>query len=405
MKKILSVNAGSSSLKFQLFLMPEEKVIAKGLIERIGLSESIISIDYVSDGEEKTFKQTKDIANHKEAVDLLFKLFYILSVVKDSSEIQGVGHRVASGGELFPDSVVITDEVVHQIDSLGYLAPLHNPPQAKVIKSFKDMLPDTLMVAVFDTSFHATLPSENYLYSIPYEYYEKYGVRKYGFHGTSHSFVAKRAAELLDRPIEELKIVTCHLGNGASIAAVDGGRSVDTSMGFTPLAGLTMGTRSGDVDPSILPYLMEKLDLTEVDDMIKILNNKSGLLGLSGISSDMRDVETAAASGNVRAKLALEIFVNRVQKYIGSYIAEMNGADAIVFTAGIGENAPNIRDMIISGLSWFGMTIDADQNDTRKEAVISTEDSRITVLNVPTNEEIEIARQVERLGASTKISN
>jgi len=405
MKKILSVNAGSSSLKFQLFLMPEEKVIAKGLIERIGLSESIISIDYLSDEEEKTFKQTKDIANHEEAVDLLFKLFYILSVVKDSSEIQGVGHRVASGGELFPDSVVITDEVVHQIDSLGYLAPLHNPPQAKVIKSFKDMLPDTLMVAVFDTSFHATLPSENYLYSIPYEYYEKYGVRKYGFHGTSHSFVAKRAAELLDRPIEELKIVTCHLGNGASIAAVDGGRSVDTSMGFTPLAGLTMGTRSGDVDPSILPYLMEKLDLTEVDDMIKILNNKSGLLGLSGISSDMRDVETAAASGNVRAKLALEIFVNRVQKYIGSYIAEMNGADAIVFTAGIGENAPNIRDMIISGLSWFGMTIDADQNDTRKEAVISTEDSRITVLNVPTNEEIEIARQVERLGASTKISN
>ncbi|GEK89196.1 acetate kinase [Alkalibacterium putridalgicola] len=405
MKKILSVNAGSSSLKFQLFLMPEEKVIAKGLIERIGLSESIISIDYLSDGEEKTFKQTKDIANHEEAVDLLFKLFYILSVVKDSSEIKGVGHRVASGGELFPDSVVITDDVVHQIDSLGYLAPLHNPPQAKVIKSFKDMLPDTLMVAVFDTSFHATLPSENYLYSIPYEYYEKYGVRKYGFHGTSHSFVAKRAAELLDRPIEDLKIVTCHLGNGASIAAVDGGRSVDTSMGFTPLAGLTMGTRSGDVDPSILPYLMEKLDLTEVDDMIKILNNKSGLLGLSGISSDMRDVETAAASGNVRAKLALEIFVNRVQKYIGSYIAEMNGADAIVFTAGIGENAPNIRDMIISGLSWFGMTIDTVQNDTRKEAVISTEDSRITVLNVPTNEEIEIARQVERLGARTKISN
>lgn len=405
MKKILSVNAGSSSLKFQLFEMPDEKLIAKGLIERIGLNDSLISIDYFDNGEEKTFKQTKDMANHEEAVDLLFKLFYILSIVKGSNEIKGVGHRVASGGELFPDSVVITDEVIHQIDSIGYLAPLHNPAQAKVIRSFKETLPDTLMVAVFDTSFHATLPSENYLYSIPYEYYEKYAVRKYGFHGTSHSFVAKRAAELLERPIEELKIITCHLGNGASIAAVEGGRSVDTSMGFTPLAGLTMGTRSGDVDPSILPFLMEKLDIKEVDDMISILNNKSGLLGLSGISSDMRDIETAAEEGDVRAKLALEIFVNRVQKYIGSYIAEMNGVDAVVFTAGIGENAPTIRHAIISGLTWFGMAIDEEQNATRKEAIISTDDSRVTVLNVPTNEEIEIARQVERLGESTKISN
>jgi acetate kinase len=405
MKKILSVNAGSSSLKFQLFKMPNEKVIAKGLIERIGLSHSIISIEYHADGEEKNFKQTKDIANHEEAVDLLFKLFYILSIVKDSSEIKGVGHRVASGGELFPDSVVITEDVIDQIDSLGYLAPLHNPAQAKVIRSFKDVRPATLMVAVFDTSFHATLPSENYLYSIPYEYYEKYGVRKYGFHGTSHSYVAKRAAELLNRPIEDLKIVTCHLGNGASVAAVEGGRSVDTSMGFTPLAGLTMGTRSGDVDPSILPFLMEKLGLDEVDDMIAILNNKSGLLGLSGISSDMRDIETAAVSGNVRAKLALEIFVNRVQKYIGSYMAEMNGADAVVFTAGIGENSPSIRQAIVSGLSWFGMEIDEQRNDTRKEAIISKKGAKVAVLNVPTNEEIEIARQVERLGEGVKISN
>lgn len=405
MKKILSVNAGSSSLKFQLFKMPNEKVIAKGLIERIGLSHSIISITYHADGEEKNFKQTKDIANHEEAVDLLFKLFYILSIVKDSSEIKGVGHRVASGGELFPDSVVITEDVIDQIDSLGYLAPLHNPAQAKVIRSFKDVLPATLMVAVFDTSFHATLPSENYLYSIPYEYYEKYGVRKYGFHGTSHSYVAKRAAELLNRPIEDLKIVTCHLGNGASVAAVEGGRSVDTSMGFTPLAGLTMGTRSGDVDPSILPFLMEKLGLDEVDDMIAILNNKSGLLGLSGISSDMRDIETAAVSGNVRAKLALEIFVNRVQKYIGSYMAEMNGADAVVFTAGIGENSSSIRQAIVSGLSWFGMEIDEQRNDTRKEAIISKKGAKVAVLNVPTNEEIEIARQVERLGEGVKISN
>ncbi|WP_368644734.1 acetate/propionate family kinase [Alkalibacterium putridalgicola] len=405
MKKILSVNAGSSSLKFQLFKMPNEKVIAKGLIERIGLSHSIISIAYHADGEEKNFKQTKDIANHEEAVDLLFKLFYILSIVNDSSEIKGVGHRVASGGELFPDSVVITEDVIDQIDSLGYLAPLHNPAQAKVIRSFKDVLPATLMVAVFDTSFHATLPSENYLYSIPYEYYEKYGVRKYGFHGTSHSYVAKRAAELLNRPIEDLKIVTCHLGNGASVAAVEGGRSVDTSMGFTPLAGLTMGTRSGDVDPSILPFLMEKLGLDEVDDMIAILNNKSGLLGLSGISSDMRDIETAAVSGNVRAKLALEIFVNRVQKYIGSYMAEMNGADAVVFTAGIGENSSSIRQAIVSGLSWFGMEIDEQRNDTRKEAIISKKGAKVAVLNVPTNEEIEIARQVERLGEGVKISN
>ncbi|MER2063967.1 MAG: acetate kinase [Alkalibacterium sp.] len=405
MKKILSVNAGSSSLKFQLFLMPEEKVIAKGLIERIGLNDSVISIDYMKAGEEKNFEQIKDMANHEDAVDLLFKLFYILSIVEDSSEIKGVGHRVASGGELFPDSVVITDEVVEQIDSIGYLAPLHNPPQAKVIRTFKEMLPDTLMVAVFDTSFHATLPAKNYLYSIPYEYYEKYSVRKYGFHGTSHSFVAKRAAELLNRPLEDLKIVTCHLGNGASIAAVEGGRSVDTSMGFTPIAGLTMGTRSGDVDPSILPFLMDKLNITEVDDIIAILNSKSGLLGLSGISSDMRDIETAATEGNVRAKLALDVFVNRVQKYIGSYIAEMNGVDAVVFTAGIGENAPNIRQEVISGLSWFGMEIDEEKNNTRKEAIITTDESNVVVLNIPTNEEIEIARQVERLGEDTKITN
>lgn len=397
MKKILSINAGSSSLKFQLIEMPTEKVLAKGLMERIGLKNSVLNIDYQDGRHEKSYRQIKNIANHPEAVKLLFHFLNKFRMMNDERDIIGVGHRVAAGGELFQESTLITDEVIHQIESLNEYAPLHNPAQATVIRAFRKILPDTLMVAVFDSSFHTTLPEHHYLYSIPYEYYEKYKIRKYGAHGTSHQYVAKRAAELLERPIEQLKLITCHLGNGASITAVDKGESVDTSMSFTPLAGLTMGTRSGDVDSSVIPFLMEKLELKDVNEVMDIFNKKSGLLGISGISSDMRDIQEAANRGNHRAELALKIFVNRVQKYIGSYIATMNGVDAIVFTAGIGENSPTIRQEIMEGMSWFGIEIDSEKNNTRAEAIVSTAHSKVAVLNIPTNEEIEIAREVQRL--------
>ncbi len=402
MMKVLSVNAGSSSLKFQLIDMSNEELLAKGLIERIGLKNSVLTIDYLEEESEKNYTETQDIEDHQQAVELLFGLLDQLGIIKDYQEVKGVGHRVAAGGESFDDSTRITDEVIDEIESLNEYAPLHNPAQVAVIRAFRKILPDTIMVAVFDTSFHATVPEHNYLYSIPYAYYEDYKIRKYGFHGTSHRYVVNRAAEMMDQPIEDLKIITCHLGNGASITAVDGGKSVDTSMGFTPLAGITMGTRSGDVDPAILPFIMEKLEIEDVDEAIEILNKESGLLGISGVSSDMRELEEAAANGNVRAELAIEIFVNRIQKYIGSYIAEMNGVDAVVFTAGIGENSSSIREKIIAGITWFGLALDKEKNDTRKEAIISSETSNITVLNVPTNEEIEIARDVVRIAQNSE---
>ncbi len=397
MKKTLSINAGSSSLKFQFIEMPEENLTAKGLVERIGLKNSVISIDYTKQGTEENYTETLDIDDHETAVKRLMELLDQLEIIADYSEITGVGHRVAAGGEIFDDSTLITDEVIDQIESLNEYAPLHNPAQVAVIRGFRKILPDTLMVAVFDTSFHATLPEHNYLYSIPYEYYEDYKIRKYGFHGTSHRYVANRAAEMLNQSVEDLKIITCHLGNGASITAVDGGKSVDTSMGFTPLAGITMGTRSGDIDPAVLPFIMEKENINDINEAIDILNKQSGLLGISGVSSDMRELEEAAADGNERAELAINIFVNRIQKYIGTYIAEMNGVDAIVFTAGIGENSASIREQVIEGISWFGIEVDAEKNDTREEAIVSSEQSKVAVLNVPTNEEIEIARDVERI--------
>lgn len=397
MKKVLSVNAGSSSLKFQLIEMPNEVLLAKGLVERIGLKDSVLTLDYLEEDSEKSYTETQDIENHEKAVELLFGLLNQLEIITDYQEIKGVGHRVAAGGESFDDSTLITDEVIDEIESLNEYAPLHNPAQVAVIRAFREILPDTVMVAVFDTSFHATMPERNYLYSIPYEYYEEYKIRKYGFHGTSHRYVANRAAEMMEESIEDLKIVTCHLGNGASITAVDGGKSVDTSMGFTPLAGITMGTRSGDIDPAVLPFIMEKENINDINEAIDILNKKSGLLGISGVSSDMRELEEAATDGNKRAELAIEIFVNRIQKYIGSYIAEMNGVDAIVFTAGIGENSSIIREKVIEGISWFGIHLDSHKNDTRKETIISSERSKVTVLNVPTNEEIEIARDVVRI--------
>ncbi|MER2064626.1 MAG: acetate kinase, partial [Alkalibacterium sp.] len=304
---------------------------------------------------------------------------------------------VVAGGEIFKDSALVTDEVVEQIESLSEFAPLHNPANATGIKAFRKILPDITSVAVFDTSFHQTMPKVNYLYSIPMEYYEKHNARKYGAHGTSHKYVAQQAAEMLDKPIEDLKIITCHLGNGASITAVDGGKSVDTSMGFTPLAGVTMGTRSGDIDASLLPFLMEKEGIKTINDMIYILNNESGLKGLSGISSDMRDLEDAEAT-NERAALALRIFEDRVIKYIGSYAATMNGVDAIVFTAGIGENGVETRENIINGVSFLGVNIDEEKNNVRgKLRFISTDDSKVKALLIPTDELLMIARDVQKL--------
>ncbi len=394
MTKTFAINAGSSSLKFQLFEMPEEKVIAKGLVERIGLDQSVFKLEY---GDDQEIKLTEDIADHGRAVELLFDQLKASQVIDNLEDITGVGHRVVAGGEHFKESTLVDDQLIAKVEELAEFAPLHNPAEAQVMREFQKRLPQATMVAVFDTSFHTSMPPVNYLYSLPYEYYEKFGARRYGAHGTSHKFVSRRAAEIVGKPIEDLKIITCHLGNGGSITAVDKGQSVDTSMGFTPLAGITMGTRSGDIDASLLPFLMDKLGITDVNDMINILNKESGLLGISGVSSDMRDVETEAAAGNERAQLALDIFHNRVIKYIGQYIAVMNGVDVIVFTAGIGENSKETRQEVIESLSWFGAEIDPERNDTRKEAVVSSDASKITVINIPTNEEVEIARDVERL--------
>lgn len=394
MAKTMAINAGSSSLKFQLIEMPQETVIAKGLVERIGLPDSIFKIEY---GDDQEFKLVEDIPTHDRAVELLFQYLPELNILSDYHEITGVGHRVVAGGELFKESALVTDEVIQQVADLGEFAPLHNPAEAAVMRAFKERLPECTMAAVFDTSFHTTMPAENYLYSLPYEYYEQYGARKYGAHGTSHRYVARRAADIIGKPFDSLKIITCHLGNGASITAIKDGKSYDTSMGFTPLAGITMGTRTGDIDASLVAFLMSKLNITNVNDMIDILNKKSGMLGLSGVSSDMRDIEAAANSGNERAQLALEIYYNRVKKYIGQYVAAMDGVDAIVFTAGVGENSKETRQAVIDGLSFFGAKIDPERNNTRKEAIVSSDDSKIFVVNVPTNEEVEIAREVERL--------
>ncbi|MBE9388751.1 acetate/propionate family kinase [Vagococcus salmoninarum] len=392
MTKTIAINAGSSSLKWQLFEMPAETVIASGIVERIGLKDSVFTIKY-AEGEK--YNVVLDIDNHEFAINMLLEKLIELKILGSFDEITGAGHRVVAGGEIFKESALVTEEALVQIEELAEFAPLHNPAEAKVIRVFQKLLPKTTNVAVFDTSFHTTMPEENYLYSIPMEYYTEFQARKYGAHGTSHRYVSEKAAEMLGKPIEELKIITCHLGNGASITAVDGGKSVDTSMGFTPLAGVTMGTRSGDIDPSLLPYLMNKLGLTDIKDMIDILNQKSGLTGLSGVSSDMRDLEN---SEKPEAQLALRIFADRVRKYIGSYVTVMNGVDAIVFTAGIGENDMNMRKSIINGMTWFGCEIDDEKNNVRgDQRVISTDDSAVKVLLIPTDEEVMIARDVEAL--------
>ncbi|KRM96667.1 acetate kinase [Liquorilactobacillus aquaticus DSM 21051] len=394
MQKIIAINAGSSSLKFKLFEMPKEKVIAKGLFDRIGLDEGKIKIEY---NEKQSFEKKEHIENHSSAVKKLLDLLLKLDIIKNYAEITGVGHRVVAGGEFFKKSVVINTKAMRQINELAEYAPIHNPANLMGIKAFKKILPDAIAVAVFDTSFHQTMPKENFLYSVPYEWYHNYGVRRYGAHGTSHRYVASVAAEMMKKPIEKLKIITCHLGAGASICAVKKGRSFDTSMGFTPLTGITMGTRSGDTDVSMISFMMQKLKMHSMPEIIYDLNKKSGLLGISGLSSDMRDIEEKKKT-NMRAQLAEDIFVKDVVKYIGAYTAEMGGLDAIVFTAGIGENSSQIRELVMKRLSYMGITIDEEKNSQRGKAeFISSLDSKVAVLMIPTDEELMIARDVQTL--------
>ncbi|MGD6855557.1 acetate kinase [Bacillus infantis] len=393
MAKIIAINAGSSSLKFQLFEMPSEEVITKGLIERIGLNDAVFSISV--NGEKQT--EVTEIPDHEVAVKLLLNKLTDLKIIESLDEIEGIGHRVVHGGEEFADSAVITEDVLSKIDALSELAPLHNPANITGIKAFQQVLPNVPAVAVFDTAFHQTMPESSFLYSLPYEYYEKFGIRKYGFHGTSHKYVSERAAELLGRPLEQLRLLSCHLGNGASIAAIEGGKSIDTSMGFTPLAGVTMGTRSGNIDPALIPFIMEKTGKS-ADEVLNVLNKESGMLGVSGFSSDLRDIEVQAAEGNERAELALEVFANRIHKYIGSYASRMYGVDAIIFTAGIGENSAEIRERVLQGLEFMGVYWDPALNKVRgEETFVNYPHSPVKVIVIPTNEEVMIARDVVRL--------
>lgn len=389
---ILVINSGSSSVKYKLFNVKDEKELARGVVERIGLKRSNLKHTSAS---RREVKLSKDIPNHDTAIKLALDFLTDKEhgVIRDVSEIGAVGHRVVHGGEEFSGSVVITNRVIKTIKSYSKLAPLHNPPNLLGIKVAKKLLPKIKHVAVFDTAFHQTIPPSAYLYALPYSLYEKDRIRKYGFHGTSHKYVALRTAEILRKPLTKLKLITVHLGNGCSITAVKNGKSINTSMGFTPLEGLVMGTRSGDIDPAVVFYLMgkKKLSVHQVDNL---LNKKSGLLGMSGISSDMRDVYKEVRKGNRKAKLAFEVFIDRIQKYIGSYIAAMDGVDAIIFTAGIGENHAPTRSAVCEKLSFLGVKIDPKKNNSpAKEKIITTKDSKVKVLVVPTNEELMIARE------------
>ena len=393
---VLVINCGSSSLKFQLINSESEKVLAKGLCERIGIDGSLT---YQPAGGEKV-KSDKAMPTHTEAIQFVIDALTDAEtgVVKSLDEIGAVGHRVVHGGEKFASSVVITDEVKAAIEECNDLAPLHNPANLIGINACQKLMPGTPMVAVFDTAFHQTMPEKAYMYGLPYEYYDKYKVRRYGFHGTSHSFVSKRAAELAGKSYDDLKTVVCHLGNGASICAVENGKSVDTSMGLTPLEGLVMGTRSGDIDPAIMEFIAKKENL-DIEGVMNVLNKKSGVQGMTGISSDFRDLEAAYNEGNEYAINAIEVFCYRVAKYIGSYVAAMNGVDAIAFTAGIGENTNLVRRKIAAYLGYLGITIDNEVNDATHgdEAVISTPDSKVKVCVIPTNEELAIARETVAL--------
>ena len=395
--KVLVINAGSSSLKYQLLDTASGEVMAKGLCERIGIDGVLTHTGNKSD---EKFKFDIAMPTHKEAIQSVINVLLDpeKGVISSMSEIDAVGHRVVHGGEFFSDSVIITEKVLKAIEDCVPLAPLHNPPNLIGIQAFREVMgPDVPMVAVFDTAFHQTMPQSHYMYAIPYEYYEKYKIRRYGFHGTSHKYVSQQAAEMLGRPLEELRLITCHLGNGSSICAINGGKSFDTSMGFTPLAGLPMGTRSGDIDAGILEYLMNKYGM-DITEMLTILNKKSGVMGVSGVSSDFRDLEEAFEQGNERAGLAVDMFNYGVKKLIGAYAAAMGGVDAIIFTAGVGENSASQRMAIASGLEFMGVKMDEDANKVRgEERVISAPDSKVTVLLIPTNEELMIAMDTEAL--------
>ncbi|MTI61085.1 MAG: acetate kinase [Firmicutes bacterium] len=394
--KILVLNSGSSSVKYQLIDMDNESVLAKGVVERIGITDSVLEHE-PADREEIVIKE--DIPDHAAAIKMVIEALLNEGhgVLNDIDEINAVGHRVVHGGEKFASSILIDKEVIKEIEDVSDLAPLHNPHNLTGIRVCNDLLEDKPQVAVFDTAFHQTMPNRAFMYALPYEYYERYGIRRYGFHGTSHKYVAQRTSALMERPLEDLKIITCHLGNGASIAAIDGGKSIDTSMGLTPLEGLMMGTRCGDIDPAIIPFVMEKEGLT-MAEMDSIMNKKSGLLGVSGISSDSRDVEAAAGEDNKRAEIALEMFDYRVAKYVGAYVAAMGGVDAIVFTAGIGENQKRTREDVINNLKFLNIELNKEANNSRgKEILISTEDSSVKVFVIPTNEELMIARDTQEI--------
>ena len=394
--KILVINCGSSSLKYQLIDMETEDVMAKGLVERIGIEGSRIKHETI--GKEKKTIETP-MQDHKRALELVMESLTNeeYGAIKSLDEIDAVGHRVVHGGEDFAKSVIIDDKVLKGIEDNVEIAPLHNPPNIMGIKACQRLLPDIKQVAVFDTAFHQTMPEESYIYALPYEYYEKYKIRRFGFHGTSHKYITNRAAEMLGKDVNEVNLITCHLGNGSSICAVKNGKSIDTSMGFTPLEGLAMGTRCGDLDPAILPFLMEKENLS-TDEINTLINKKSGVLGISGVSSDFRDIEAARDEGNKRAKLALDIFEKRVRGYIGSYMTELDHVDAIVFTAGVGENSIEMRESIVNGLKSLGIKIDTERNNVRGEdKLISADDSSIKIFVIPTNEELMIARDTKAL--------
>ena len=394
MYKIMAVNAGSSSLKFKLFEMPEEKVIAEGIFEKIGLSAPLFKIKYGTIEE----KQRVDIKNHQDAVEMLLKVLVDKKIVSKLEEISGVGHRILHCGEFYNDSVLMTEESIKNVASVNDLGPLHNPANLMDVDAFMKALPGVPNVGVFDTSFHLTMEPEAYMYAVPYEWYTKYGVRKYGFHGTSHKYVSKEAAKFLGKPIEELRLITCHMGNGVSLAAVKYGKCVDTTMGLTPLEGVVMGTRSGNIDPAIMEFIAKKENL-DIAGMMNVLNKKSGLLGLSGgLSSDFRDLYDAAQSGNEDAANAIDVLCYGIAKFVGGYVAAMNGVDAIVFTAGIGENAIPVREKVVSYLGYLGVTLDKEANGVRgEEIVISTPDSKVKVAVIPTNEELAICRETVAL--------
>ena len=390
MKKVLAINSGSSSFKYKLFSLPDEKVIASGMADRVGLDNASFEIK-LADGNKHVEKT--EIADQEAAVNLLIKFLKQFNVVDDLHEIVGVGHRVVNGGEYFTDSTIITKENLPKIYELEDYAPLHNPAEGRGIEAFMNVLPEVPQVAVFDTTYHRALDPVHYLYSLPYEYYEKYGVRKYGAHGTSIRYTAPHAAKMLGKDLKDLKLIICHLGSGASVTAVKDGKSFDTSMGFSPIAGITMATRCGDIDPSLIQHLMH-VEGKSMDEMIHILNHKSGLLGLSGISPDMRDVRE---SDTDRAKLARKIFINRIVRYVGSYIAEMGGVDAIIFTAGIGEHDMGVRKEVMDAFKYMGVEPDYEANEENGEHFITKPGSKVKAMVIPTNEELIIERDVVRL--------